>query len=153
VRRVFVHHEQATPGDASQVPAVPVAARPLGGGRLFATATLGGRDDLESAAAQSAATGGRPLAAAAGVRPQAARVHVHRKSVMHLPSGRLPLPGIRDIRRHARVPVPSRPSHPLHGALLPMGRRVRGCVPARCLRPPVFRLRRTGNVHITIAIS
>jgi len=91
---VLVHHEEATPGDAAQVSAVPVAARPPGGGRLLDTAAAAdGRDGLRTAAARFAAT--------ARIRPQAARVHVHREGVVHLPSVRLPLPGIRDIGRHA----------------------------------------------------
>lgn len=134
--------------------AVPVTARPPGGGRLLTSAaTANGPDGLRSPVAQSTANDGRPTAAAAGIGPQAARVHVHHKGVVHLPSERLPLPGIRDIGRHARVLVPLRPASPLHGALLPMVGYVRRYVPARRLRPPVFRLRRNGNVHITVPIS
>jgi len=157
VRRVLVHHEQAQPGYAAQVSAVPFTARPPGGGRLLAAVAsvvaAGGRDGLRPPpVARFAAHGGRPTTAAAGIRPQAARVHVHREGVVHLPSGRLPVPGIRDVGRHARVPVPLRTACPVHGALLPMVGRVRRYVPARRLRPPVLRLRRNGNVHITVSI-
>jgi len=121
VRRLLVHDEQAAPADAAQVSAVPIAARPSGRRRLHAT------DDghVRGRAARPVHNSGRPTGSGTGLRAQAERDHVRREGDVRLPAERVPLSAVRAVVRHARGPVPARPARPVHGARLPVVRRVR----------------------------